>query len=115
MAYTVVASRSPEGEIGGFGWQAFVAFGGIALFCAASDLLHIKRNGAEGSKRLFRHLWRMFFPLFMATAAFFLGQAKLLPEAIRRIEFLAIPVFLVLAIMVFWIIKVKYSRRFLTV
>ncbi|WP_088331154.1 hypothetical protein [Lacimicrobium sp. SS2-24] len=107
IAYALIASTAPSGEIGGFSWIAFLIFGGVALFCASADLMYIREGGLKGANRLIRHLWRMFFALFMSSAAFFLGQAQLIPEALRKIEFLLLPVAAVILLMLFWIIRVK--------
>ncbi|KTF10034.1 hypothetical protein [Pseudoalteromonas sp. H105] len=61
-------------------------------------------------QKLVRHLWRMFFPMFMATAAFFLGQAKLFPKSLQSIELLVIPVLFVIISMVYWSAKVGMKK-----
>ncbi len=106
------ASKSPEGKLNGFGPQTFYFFAFIAFIAAALDLKMILNRGVEGNHRIIRHLWRMCFPLFMSTAAFFLGQAKLLPEPVRQIEYLAIPVVIVLLSMAYWVIRVLYSKTY---
>ena len=110
--YVWQAASAPEGELGGFGPPAFIAFGMVALICALSDIRFIFKKGLSGKQRIVRHLWRMFFPLFMSTAAFFLGQAKLLPEAMQRIEFILMPVLLVLVCMLIWIAMVSMGKRY---
>ena len=54
----------------------YIAFGTVMLLSAMADLRYVLKSGLSTVQKLVRHLWRMFFPMFMATAAFFLGQAK---------------------------------------
>ncbi len=106
------AAQSLGGKLNGFGPKEFYFFAAVAFIAALMDLKMIINGGVEGSHRIIRHLWRMCFPMFMATAAFFLGQAKLLPEPLRKIEYLAIPVVIVLLSMIYWIIRVLYTKKY---
>ncbi|OHU85687.1 MULTISPECIES: DUF2306 domain-containing protein [Pseudoalteromonas] len=101
----------PDGKLGGFGTTAYVIFGSVLAFCSVADYRYIKLGGLQGKDKLIRHLWRMFFPLFMSTAAFFLGQAIHIPEAIRTIEFLLTPVAFVILTAVYWVFKVKWNLK----
>ncbi|PKG85176.1 hypothetical protein CXF85_06130 [Colwellia sp. 75C3] len=109
--FAIEASQTDSGKLNGFGPEVFYFFATIALIAAVMDLKMIVDGGIRDSHRIVRHLWRMCFPMFMATAAFFLGQAKLLPEPVRKIEYLAIPVVIVLLSMIYWIIRVLYSKN----
>lgn len=112
--YALQAADAPDGELAGFGSLAYVAFGMVALICALSDVRLLFKRGLAGRQRIVRHLWRMFFPLFMSTAAFFLGQAKLFPEPLQKIQLLLLPVAFVLLSMLIWIVVVGMGRRFLS-
>lgn len=109
--YSYKTTQVEGGELGGFAIQAYVFFGSIMALCCVADYRYIKRGGLSGQRKLTRHLWRMFFPLFMSTAAFFLGQAKLLPESLQRIEFLLLPVALVILSAFYWLIKVNKQKQ----
>jgi hypothetical protein len=52
-------------------------------------------------------LWRMCLALFIATGSFFLGQAQVFPAPIRDSGLLAVPVFAVLAAMLYWLWRVR--------
>lgn len=108
FAYQV--SQSEDGQLGGFGIAEYIVFGSVMLFSAIADLRYLLKSGLSTVQKLVRHLWRMFFPLFMATAAFFLGQAKLFPESLQSIELLAIPVLFVLITMIYWWAKVAMKK-----
>ena len=104
--FAIKASNAINGQLGGFGATAYIVFGSFAGLCFIGDIRFIKNKGLAGTQRLIRHLWRMMFPLFMSTTAFFLGQAKLLPPEFRKMEYLMIPVVFVIVSMVYWLIKV---------
>lgn len=105
--YIYQTTQTLNGKLGGFGAPAYVVFGSVMAMCTFADFRYIKRKGLSGSSRLARHLWRMFFPLLMSTAAFFLGQAKHLPESIQRIDILLMPVVLVTLSSIYWLVRIK--------
>ncbi len=86
------------------------AFSAVAAIAAVCDLRTIRRGGVFGAARVARHLWRMCFALFVATGSFFLGQQKFLPEEVRGTLIPALPVLGVLALLVFWMLKVRLAR-----
>lgn len=53
----------------------------------------------------------MGFAMFMATGSFFLGQAKIFPEPIRKLPLLAVPVLLVVVTVLYWIVRVLFMKR----
>lgn len=79
----------------------FTALGAMALAFDARSLLKSPR---EHRSRTARHLWRMSLALTIATAAFFLGQAQVLPAAIRG-PYLAIIPLAALAALFFWLAR----------
>ena len=93
--------------------QAFplLLFGGIALAAARGDWRVRRAGGIQGSARLKRHLWRMSFSLFVAAMSFFLGQAKVFPEPIRITGLLALPVYVVLATMAWWLWRMRTRAK----
>ena len=73
----------------------------------------IARGGLVGTARIARHLWRMCTALFIAVGSFFLGQPQVFPDALRNAPVLrAVPVFLVLGSLVFWMIRVRSPNAF---
>ena len=83
-------------------------FGVIALPSGAGDLRMIRAGGLRGAPRLKRHLWRMCLALFIATASFFLGTGRRIPESLHIRAFRLIPL-VVLVTMVFWLWR--FRRR----
>lgn len=108
--YSYLITQIESKELGGFGIEAYVVFGSAMALCCIGDCRYLIRGGLSGNSRLVRHLWRMFFPLLMSTAAFFLGQAKHLPESMQRIELLLLPVVLVVLTTIYWITKMQLKQ-----
>ncbi len=94
------------------GFATVYAFAVVAALAAACDLRMIRRGGVTGAARIARHLWRMCAGLFVATGSFFLGQQKFLPEAVRGGLLPALPVLAVLALLVFWLLRVRFGKAF---
>jgi hypothetical protein len=83
----------------------------VLLLAAIGDL-RMMRSGLPGRRRLARHLWRMCFAMFMATGSFFLGQAKVFPKPLRVVPLLMIPALLPLALMLYWLARVTFVKRY---
>jgi hypothetical protein len=88
----------------------FFVFASFAAFAAAMDLKVILRGGISGAPRIARHLWRMCFALFFAAAFFFLGQQGIMPKYMRGSPLLFIPALAPLALMVFWLVRVRFTH-----
>ena len=95
----------------------FFMFTAFALPGVAGDIQVLRNGPPTGSKRLARHLWRMCLALFIAALSFFIGQAKVIPEPIRIMPLLAVPVLLVLVTMLYWLwrVRIRQSLRGLVV
>src|SRR4030095_12835780 len=66
------------------------------------DRRMLRFGGVQGSARLRRHLWRMCAGLFIASASFFLGPVRRIPEPLRLPALRLIP-FVALATMAYWL------------
>lgn len=88
----------------------FLLFGVVGLLGSAGDIGVLRSGPLTGASRLARHLWRMSFALFIAALSFFLGQAQVIPEPIRILPLLALPVLAVLVTMIYWLWRVKFRR-----
>jgi len=93
--------------------QLFSIFGALAMSAGAGDLRMIRAGGLQGTARVKRHLWRMSVALFIASASFFLGPVRRIPEPLRLPALRLIP-FLVLATMAYWLWRYRRSRRSMT-
>ena len=108
LLHTQYTIRNGTAFLGGY--PGFM-FGGIMALAAVLDLSVILRGGMSGAQRMARHLWRMCFALFIAAGSFFLGQMQVFPESIRRIEIISVPVVMVIALMIYWLIRVLFVKR----
>jgi hypothetical protein len=86
--------------------------GVVLLLAAAGDMRMLARGGISGKPRITRHLWRMCFGLFFATLSFFLGQQQVFPAFLRGSIFLTVLAFLPLPVMIYWLIRVRFSKAF---
>jgi hypothetical protein len=103
-------ANSPSGRINGVPPAPLFVFGAVALLAGLGDIRMILSRGLQGRHRLVRHLWRMCFSLFIASGSFFLGQAKVFPKSMRIYPLLAIPAFLPLVFMVYWVVRVSLTK-----
>lgn len=84
-------------------------FGIVALLAAFGDARMLLSRSMPWAQRIARHLWRMCFALWIATASFFLGQADEFPEVLRIMPLLCTPVLLVLLLMFYWLARVLFT------
>jgi uncharacterized membrane protein len=104
------ALNSPRGTINGVPAGMLLFFGAVATIGALGDIRMMRAGGLEGAKRIARHLWRMCFAFFVANGSFFLGQAKVFPKPIRIMPLLAIPALLPLVLLVYWLVRVRFTK-----
>ena len=93
---------------------AFFILAALAGLFGAYDVAVIRRGGCTGKHRIARHLWRMCLSLFIAVTIFFLGNNDVLPEVLRTPFFLTAPIVAVLALMVFWLVRVIFTNWYRT-
>jgi hypothetical protein len=104
LALAPVPPAAPPGPF------ALFAIGGFCLLAGIGDLRWILRGTATTRQRITRHLWRMSFAFFIATGSFFLGQQDVLPQAVRGSPALLVLAFAPFALMLFWLVRVRYPR-----
>ena len=85
-------------------------FASVALLGVAMDLRVLWRGPLRGVPRLIRHVWRMGLAMWIATAAFFLGQPRFLPELLQPIAWRLVPVGLVAAVLAWWLLRLARRR-----
>ena len=100
------AITSPTGMKYGYpAWPYFI-FGSVAT----GDVRMLVRGGISGTQRTARHLWRMCFALFVASASVFLARAHLFPALLQKTGVLVLLSFLPLILMAFWLIRIRIAR-----
>ena len=85
-------------------------FGAVALLAAFGDARMLLSRRLPWAQQIARHLWRMCFALWIATASFFLGQSDEFPEALRIMPLLCTPVLLVMLLMFYWLARVLLTQ-----
>ena len=116
VAFGFEALSSPRGTKFGIPFVIFFMFGTVALVSSLGDARMIRSGGLRGTPRLTRHLWRMCYAFWIATASFFLGPrarvASLLPEPLLTPALLSLPVLTVLVVMMYWLWRVRVRHTF---
>jgi len=84
----------------------------VALLALAGDLRMLLGKGLVGTQRIARHLWRMCFAWFIASASIFLARPHLFPAFMRNSGALYFLTLLPLVLLVFWMLRVKYTQGF---
>ena len=114
--------RRPGTPIDGVPAAMNFFLGSVMLLAATGDVRMLVRGGLVGTKRIARHLWRMCFGLFIATASFFLptgrplrllsavGLGQRIFEAVLRQEVLAFLAVLPLLCLIFWSVRVRLIK-----
>jgi uncharacterized membrane protein len=85
--------------------------GAILLLATAGEIRMLSRDGISGGQRITRHLWRMCYGLFIATGSFFLGQ-QVFPAFLRGSIFLTLPALLPLPLIIYWLLRVRFSKAY---
>jgi uncharacterized membrane protein len=111
LALIAIGMANPNPQPHAAPWQAAAIMGVIALLSAAADR-RVIRKGMAGADRIARHLWRMCGAFFFASGSFFLGQQKVMPQAIQGSPILIVLAVAPLVLMIFWLIYVRFSKKF---
>ena len=106
------AASSASGLAGGQPAGAYYGFAGIFALAAILDAKVLLNRGISGGPRLARHVWRMSLAMFVATGSFFLGQQRVMPDYVQDSAWLQVPPLAVLAIMAFWLLKLRLAGLF---
>jgi len=82
------------------------------VLAAVGDARLLLAGGISGRRRIMRHLWRMLLGLAMAAgSAFTNGFPRLLPKTVHvPLIWLFMPQLIVIALMFFWLIRVRFTR-----
>ena len=120
-----IGSHAPPEDGDPAGLNFFM--GSVLLLAAAGDVRMLVRRGVLGTKRISRHLWRMCFAWFIATASFFLGgdnrPLRLLSavglrqqgfRTLLRADVLFFLAILPLLLLIYWFIRVRFANAFKT-
>jgi hypothetical protein len=110
LGFGLIGASSADGRFDSLPAAVHFPFAALAALAAALDLNFILRRKLSARQRLARHLWRMCTALLIAAFSFFLGQQKVMPEAIQGSPLLFVPPLATLAAMIFWLVRVRFRR-----
>lgn len=108
----LIGLQEPDGKLDQLPAAVHFPFAALAALAAGLDLNFILRRELSGRQRLARHLWRMSTAMLIAAFSFFLGQQRNMPEFIQGSPVLYVPPLAVLAAMIFWIFRVRFTNAF---
>jgi uncharacterized membrane protein len=111
VTYGLEAAQSPTGLSHGYAVGPYLFLSSVALLAVAGDVRMLARGGVSGAQRIARHLWRMCFAWFIASASIFLARPHLFPTVLRKTGALYFLSILPLILMIFWLIRVLFRRR----
>jgi uncharacterized membrane protein len=82
-------------------------FGIVGVLAAIGDIRVLRGRVVQGARRIARHLWRLCFAMWVAAASFFWGPPRRVPEAIRIPALQAFAVLLPIAVMLYWLWRLR--------
>ena len=106
------AASSPTGLIYDYPPGPYFFLGSVAVVATVGDIRLLLRGTISGVQRIARHLWRMCFALFIASASVFLARAQLFPAVLRKTGVLFLLTFLPLLLMIFWLVRVRFKSAY---
>lgn len=111
VTWGVQAAMSPTGMKYDYPPGPYLSMGSIAVLAAVGDVRLIARRGIAGTPRIARHLWRMCFAWFVASASLFLARQQLFPVLMRKTGMLVALGLLPLVLMIFWLIRIRVGKQ----
>jgi uncharacterized membrane protein len=112
VTYWMEAALSKTGTKAGIPAGSYVLPAVVALIAVTGDGRMLLRGGLHGVQKIARHLWRMCFALFVASASIFLARPQLFPAFLSRTHVLFGLGILPLILMVFWLARVLLTNAF---
>jgi len=112
LLYGWEAAHSATGLKEGYPPAPYLVFGCLSMWAAALDVRMLVRKGLTGAPRIRRHLWRMCVAFLIAAFSFFLGKQQHFPVAIRGSQILNVPMILILAVTIYWLIRLRFIAAY---
>ena len=106
------AATSRTGLKNGYPVGPYIFLGSTTLLAAAGDVRMLVRRGISGTQRIARHLWRMCFAWFIASASIFLARQQVFPALLRKTGVLFFLSVLPLILMIFWLFRVRFTDAY---
>ena len=112
LTWGLQAAMSPTGRKFDYPPGPYFIMGSVSALAALGDLRMLLRHGILGTKRIARHLWRMNFAWFIASASIFSARQHLFPAILRKTGVLVFLSFLPLLLLIFWLIRVRLANAY---
>jgi hypothetical protein len=112
LTFGLEAALSQIGLKYGYSPGPYFFLGSVAVLAATGDIRMLVRRGISGSQRIARHLWRMCFAWFIASASIFLAREHVFPALLRKTGILFFLSFLPLLLMIFWLVRVRFTNGY---
>ena len=112
VTFGLEAATSPTGLRYDYPPGPYFFLGSVALLATVGDVRMLVRGGIAGTQRLARHLWRMYFALFIAAGSIFLARQQMFPAILRRTGALVFLSILPLLLMIFWLLRVRFANAY---
>jgi len=110
LTYGIEAATTVTGLRYGYPAGPYFFMSSVAVLATVGDIRMLMHRGISGAQRIARHLWRMCFALFIASASIFLARPHLFPAVLRRTGVLLLLSFMPLILMIFWLVRVLFTR-----
>jgi hypothetical protein len=89
---------------------AIYVFASVLALAAIGDARVVLAGGITGAPRIARHLWRMCLGLTLAVGSFFTNALpRILPAHVHVTTLFFLPQLMLLAFLVFWMIRVRFT------
>jgi hypothetical protein len=112
ITFGIRVATNPTAPTDGTPAFAYFFMGSVASLSTLGDLRMLLRGGLFGSQRLIRHLWRMSFSLFIASASLFLARPHLFPKILRTTYIIPLLGVAPLLLMIFWLVRVRFAKAY---
>ena len=112
VTFAIEAVNNPAKLKYGYPIGPYIFLGTVTLLATIGDIRMIARGEISGRARIARHLWRMCFAFFIASASIFLARARVFPAILQTTGVLYLLSFLPLLLMIFWLIRVRFKNAY---
>jgi hypothetical protein len=102
---------SPGGRLSGAGPTYYFVVALLPAYAAVLDLRAIKAGGLRAGQRFSRHIWRMCAGMFVVAVSFFPARPQMFPAFLHGTPILWMPPLAIVAVMTFWLFKMKQPKR----
>lgn len=108
----LIALEQTGTKLFGFVAEDYFFLAAMTLVVLVGDCMYFMAKNIEPHRRIARHLWRMCLGFFIAAGSAFTGPGMaVFPQAIQESGLLSLPELLILAAMLFWLIKTWFFSK----